>query len=110
MRDKLTNMSMQLVDRLVKYPIRVLKDASIKVGYLYIPIDFIIMDIKEESQVSIIVGRPFLYKVGTIVDVKRSTLSMEVGDKKIEFIIATLLIDLYTKVSFHLIEAIKSCD
>lgn len=55
---KPTNMSLQLVDR------------SIKVGYLYIPINFIIIDFQEDLQVHIIVGRPILCIVGTIIDVE----------------------------------------
>ncbi|XP_050889214.1 uncharacterized protein LOC127094419 [Lathyrus oleraceus] len=59
-----------LADRSMKYPIRVLEDVSIKVGNLYILIDFIIMDIKEDLQVPIIVGRSFLCTADIIIDVK----------------------------------------
>lgn len=55
---KPTNMSLQLADR------------SVKVGYLYIPTNFIIIDFQEDLQVPIIVGRPILCIVGTIIDVK----------------------------------------
>lgn len=79
----------------------------VKVGYLYIPTDFIIMDIKEYPQVPIIVGKPFLCTAGTIIDVKRGMLSMEVGNKKIEFIMTIILKDLYSKVSCHLIEVLE---
>lgn len=43
---KPANVSMQPANKSVKYPIGVLKDVPIKVGHLYIPTDFIIMDIK----------------------------------------------------------------
>jgi hypothetical protein len=41
-----TRMSLQLVDRLVKYPIGVLEDIPVRIVQLYIPTDFIVMDIK----------------------------------------------------------------
>ncbi|XP_058775072.1 uncharacterized protein LOC131649322 [Vicia villosa] len=44
-----TKMSLQLADRSVKYPIGILEDIPVKIGQLYIPIDFIVMDIKEDE-------------------------------------------------------------
>lgn len=73
---KPTNVSLQLADVSIKYPIRVLEDAYINVGNLYIPINFIIMDIKEDPQVPIIVRRHFLCIDDTIIDEKRGTLNM----------------------------------
>lgn len=55
---KPTNVSLQLVDRSVKYPIKVLEDVSIKVTLIYIPNNFIIMDIKEDPCVPIIIDMP----------------------------------------------------
>lgn len=46
------------------------------------------MDIKENSTIPIILGRPFLAIAGEIIDVKRGKLTFEVGDEKIEFILS----------------------
>ena len=44
-----TKMSVQLVDRSIKYPVGILENVLVRIGQFYIPTDFIIMDIKEDS-------------------------------------------------------------
>lgn len=61
---KPTNVSLQLVDRSVKYPIGMLEDIPVRVGEYYMPVDFIIMDIDEDCQILIILGIPFLERRG----------------------------------------------
>ncbi|XP_058788432.1 uncharacterized protein LOC131662618, partial [Vicia villosa] len=88
---KATRMSLQLADRSVKYPVGMLENIPVRVGQFYIPTDFIIMDIQEDSNIPIILGRPFLATAGAIIDVKRGKLTFEVGEEKIEFILSQFL-------------------
>ena len=78
-----TKMSLQLADRLVKYPIGILEDIPVKIGQLYIQTDFVVMDIKEDEEIPILLGRPFLSTARAIIDVKKGKLTFEVGDEKI---------------------------
>ncbi|XP_050897109.1 uncharacterized protein LOC127103918 [Lathyrus oleraceus] len=84
-------MSVQLADRSVKFPVGMLENVSVRIGRFYIPTDFIIMDIKEDSNIPIILGRPFLATVGAIIDVKKGKLTFEVGEEKFEFILTQFL-------------------
>ncbi|XP_058774549.1 uncharacterized protein LOC131648836 [Vicia villosa] len=86
-----TRMSLQLADRSVKYPRGMLANIPIRVGQFYIPINLIIMDIQEDSNIHIILGRPFLVTAGAIIDVKHGKLTFEVGEEKIEFILSHFL-------------------
>ena len=86
-----TRMSVQLAGRFVKFPVGMLENVPIRIGQFYIPIDFIIMDIKEDSNIPIILGRPFLSTVEAIIDVKKGKLTFEVGEEKVEFIFDTIL-------------------
>ena len=63
-------MFVQLADRSVKFPLGVLENILVRIGQFYIPIDFIIMDIKEDSNIPIILCRPFLATARAIIDVK----------------------------------------
>lgn len=83
-----TRMSLQLDDRLVKYPIGMLDNIPVQVGQFFIPTDFIIMDIKEDSNIPIILGRSFLATARAIIDVKGGKMTFEVGEEKIEFILS----------------------
>lgn len=84
-------MSLQLADRSAKFPAGMLENIPIRIGQFYIPIDFIIMDIKEDSNIPIILGRPFLATLGAIIDVKRGKLTFEVSEEKIKFILSQFL-------------------
>ena len=71
--------------RFVKYPIGILDDVPIKVGDLYVPVDFVILEMEEDTQIPIILMRPFLATVGCRIDVKNGTLSFDVGNDHVEF-------------------------
>ncbi|XP_050895129.1 uncharacterized protein LOC127101723 [Lathyrus oleraceus] len=49
-----TKMSLQLDDRSVKFPIGMLENILVRIRQFYIPIDFVIMDINEDSHIPII--------------------------------------------------------
>lgn len=86
-----TRMSLQLAYCSVKYPIEMLENIPIQVDQFFIPTDFIIMDIKEDSNIPIILGRPFLATVGAIIDIKQGKMTFKVGEEKIEFILLQFL-------------------
>jgi len=73
------------MDRSVKYPIGVLKDVPLQVGKIFIPCDFVVMEMEEDSQIAIVLGRPFLATAGAMIDVKNGQLSLHVGEEKLEF-------------------------
>jgi len=54
-----TTTSLQLADHSVKYPVAILKDVPIKVGDLYIPVDFVILEMEEDTRTPIITGGHF---------------------------------------------------
>ncbi|XP_050893955.1 uncharacterized protein LOC127100728 [Lathyrus oleraceus] len=86
-----TKISLQLADRSVKFPTGMLENIPVRIGQFYIPTDFVIMDIKEDSHIPIILGRPFLATAGAIIDVKKGRLTFEVGEEKVEFLLAKFL-------------------
>ena len=57
---KPTTISLQLVVRSVAHPRGVIDNVLIKVGKFIFPADFIILDMEEDENVSIIIGRLFL--------------------------------------------------
>ncbi|XP_010519259.1 PREDICTED: uncharacterized protein LOC104798764 [Tarenaya hassleriana] len=54
---KPTRMALQLADRSVKYPLGILEDVPLKVGDYYVPVDFVVLDMDEDSKIPIILGR-----------------------------------------------------
>ena len=83
-----TGMSIQLADRSIKHPVGVLEDFPIKIGKFTILSDFVVLDMDEDSQIPIILGRPLLATAGVIVDVKNGKLTLSVDGETIEFNVA----------------------
>jgi len=77
--------SLQFADHSMKYTVAVLKDAPIKVGDLYVPIDYKILEIEEDTRTPIILGRPFLATAGCHIDVNNGKLSFDVGGDHVDF-------------------------
>ncbi|XP_057999073.1 uncharacterized protein LOC110673467 [Hevea brasiliensis] len=80
-----TIISLQLANRSIKYPGGILENIPIKVGKLFILIDFVILEMKENVQVSIILRRPFLVTTEAIINVKNGKLTLKIGEEKVEF-------------------------
>ncbi|CAM8951377.1 unnamed protein product [Rhodiola kirilowii] len=55
-----TNISIRLADRSCRLPKGIQKDVHVKVKTIYIPADFIVLEISEDIDIPIILGRPFL--------------------------------------------------
>ncbi|XP_021717455.1 uncharacterized protein LOC110685265 [Chenopodium quinoa] len=65
-----TNMALQLADRSIKFPKGRVEDIPLKIGEFSIPVDFIVLEIAEDDNIPIILGRPFLATLGALIDVK----------------------------------------
>jgi len=65
-------MTFQLADHSIKHLVGLLVDGPIQAGKFIISCDFIVMDIDENSLISIILGRPFLTTAGAIIDCRKA--------------------------------------
>ncbi|XP_042426068.1 uncharacterized protein LOC122013919 [Zingiber officinale] len=85
-----TGVVIQLADRSQTHPAGVIEDVLVKVRELIFPADFYILDMEGDylaSRSPLILGRPFLKIARTKIDVHAGTLSMEIGDTAVQFII-----------------------
>jgi hypothetical protein len=67
---KQINISLQMTDKFDRLSIGILEGIPIQVEKFFIPIDFIVCDMKKDSYIPIILGRPFLITAGAKIDVK----------------------------------------
>ncbi|CAN6542669.1 unnamed protein product [Malus baccata var. baccata] len=82
---KPTSVILQLADRSVAYPRGIIEDLIIKVDNLYLPADFVILDMDEDMQTPIILGRPFMATARTLIDVEAGTFTLRVQDQSVVF-------------------------
>ncbi|GJV55741.1 DNA-directed DNA polymerase [Tanacetum coccineum] len=77
---KPTRMSLELADGSIQYPRGIIENVLIKVDKSVLPIDFFILDMPEDSRVSIILGRPFLATGQAMIDVFNKKITLRVGN------------------------------
>ncbi|XP_057734295.1 uncharacterized protein LOC130949652 [Arachis stenosperma] len=82
---KPTRMALQLANRTFKFPHGVVEDLLVKVGEFIFPADFVMLDIEEEANTLIILGRPFLVTAGAIIDVQKGELVLRLLKEKMIF-------------------------
>ncbi|PIN12195.1 DNA-directed DNA polymerase [Handroanthus impetiginosus] len=82
---KPTSITLQLADRSLTYPKGVIEDILVKVDKFIFPADFVVLDMEADSEIPIILGRPFLATGKTLIDVHNGELTMRVQDQQITF-------------------------
>ncbi|XP_073154074.1 uncharacterized protein [Henckelia pumila] len=82
---KSTGMSLQLADRSIKYPRGIIEDVLVKVDKFIFPVDFVVLDMEEDLDIPLILGRPFLATGKALIDVQKGELLLRVGEEKISF-------------------------
>ena len=80
-----TTVTLQMADRTMAKPEGVIEDVLVKVRKFVFPIDFIILDIEEDSQVPLLLGRPFLATGAALIDMQKGVLTLRVGEKAADF-------------------------
>ncbi|KAI5672092.1 hypothetical protein M9H77_12456 [Catharanthus roseus] len=78
-------MSINLADKSVKHPKWVIEDVLIKVKDFVFPVDFVILDMEEDIDFPIILGRPFLCTSRALIDMEKGKLILGVRENDIVF-------------------------
>ena len=71
--------TLQMENRTMAQLERVLEDILIKVGKFIFPVDFVVMDMEEDTQVPLLLGRPFLATIVALIDVRKRELTLKGG-------------------------------
>ncbi|KAL8469493.1 hypothetical protein ACS0TY_032366 [Phlomoides rotata] len=80
-----TIVSLLLADRSKVYPECIIEDVLIKVDKFIFPVDFVVLEMKEDEPVPLILGRPFLATGGAVIDVKKGELVLNVEEDHVLF-------------------------
>ena len=80
-----TTVTLQLADRSLKHPRGVIEDVLVKVDKFIFPADFIVLDMEEDKEIPIILGRPFLATGRAMIDVQKGELKLRVQEDEVKF-------------------------
>ncbi|XP_006580781.1 uncharacterized protein LOC114411257 [Glycine soja] len=80
-----TKMTLQLIDQSIMKLYGVVEDVLVKVYHFTFSVDFVIMDIEEDAEIPLILGKPFMLTINCLVDMGNGNLEMSVDDQKVNF-------------------------
>ena len=80
-----TTITLQMGDRSMAQAEGVIEDVLVKVGKFIFLVDFVIMKIEEDTQVPLLLGRPFLSTGAGLIDVQKGELTLKVGNDTVHF-------------------------
>ena len=79
-----TAITLQMADKSMAQPEGILEDVLVKVGKFVFPVHFFIMQMEEDTQVPLLLGRPFLATGAALIDVQKGELTLRVGDEAMQ--------------------------
>ncbi|XP_050876016.1 uncharacterized protein LOC127079675 [Lathyrus oleraceus] len=79
-----TRMTLQFVDRSVRRPYGIVEDVLVKIGKFVFPVDFIILEMPEDKEIPLILGRPFLEIGRCMIDIEEGTMTLKVYDEDLK--------------------------
>ncbi|GKC14996.1 hypothetical protein Tco_1011778 [Tanacetum coccineum] len=82
---KPTRMCIELADKSTQIPRGIAENVIVKIDRFVFPVDFVVLDMKEDHKIPIILGRPFLATAHAMIDVFNKKISFKVGDETITF-------------------------
>ncbi|XP_061352293.1 uncharacterized protein LOC133297208 [Gastrolobium bilobum] len=80
---KPTKVSLQLADRSTRRPDGVIEDVLVKIDKFIFPADFVILDMQEDAEIPLLLGRPFLATARAMIDVEQGKLMLRVNDETV---------------------------
>ena len=80
-----TTITLKMADISMEQPEGVLEDVLVKVGKFIFLVDFVIMKMEEDTQVPLLLGRPFLATGAALIDVQKGELTLRVGNEAVHF-------------------------
>jgi hypothetical protein len=78
-----TDISLQIVDKSTTIPISIYENVPVQVANnCLILTDFVVLEMPEDNNMSIILGRPFLNTVGAVIDCNQGKVTFNINDKE----------------------------
>ncbi|XP_076917959.1 uncharacterized protein LOC143578181 [Bidens hawaiensis] len=80
-----SRMRINLAGRSVKYPRGIVENMLVKIDKFVFSVDFIILEMDEDTSVPFILGKPLLATARALIDVCTCKLTLRVEDEEIAF-------------------------
>ncbi|XP_024004869.1 uncharacterized protein LOC112082015 [Eutrema salsugineum] len=98
--------SLVLADRSVRLPVGLLEDLPVKIGDFEVSTDFIVLQMDDEPNNPLILGKSFLATNGAIIDVRNGKIDLHLGSEVLKFDINEVMKKLTIKGQVFYIETV----
>jgi hypothetical protein len=78
-------MTLQLADKSTTSPYGIAQDMLVKVDKFLFPVDFVIVEMDEDRDVPLILGRPFMKTARMMIDIDDGLMKVRVQDEEVTF-------------------------
>ncbi|XP_058733363.1 uncharacterized protein LOC131604972 [Vicia villosa] len=82
---KAMRMTLQLADKSTTRPYGVAEDLLVKVDKFLFPVDFVVIDMEEDIDTPLILGRPFMKTAGMMIDIDDGLMKVRFQDEEVCF-------------------------
>ena len=108
---KPTNICLSMADKSVTYPLGILENMPTKVGKFVIPADFVVLEMEEDLEIPILLGRPFFMTARAIINMKKGKITLEVDNECMEFDVLKIMKSTPVEVASRIdsIDVIDEC-
>ena len=81
------SMQLQLADSSVQHPEQIIEDVQVRVWDCFVPVDIVVLDMDNQKETTLILGRPFLNTADAHIDVGAREIRIHINGKeeKIDF-------------------------
>lgn len=77
-------MALQFVNHSVKQPYGMVEDVMVKIEIFFFPIDFVILEMLEDEEIPLILGRPFLETGKCMINIEEGMVTLKVYDEELK--------------------------
>ncbi|GJV35947.1 transposon ty3-I gag-pol polyprotein [Tanacetum coccineum] len=82
---QLTNMMVEMADKSKKAPKGIIENVLVQINKFIFSVDFVVIDMVEDHNVPLILGRPFLETAYAHIDIFNRHISLRVGEERVYF-------------------------
>ena len=68
----------------MKRPYGITTDVLVKIDKFVFPIDFVVVEMPEDEEIPLILGRPFLETRRCMINIEEDTMTLKVYDEKLK--------------------------
>lgn len=101
-------MAIHLANKMVTFLRGIWEDILIKIYKFVFPAYIVVLDMEEDNQVPIILGRQFHSTVRALVDIRESKLTLRVGEDVIKFCVDRVM--KHSKISDYMVFLVNTFD